>query len=182
METKRGTKIIQIILLDLIFILPLIYYCYNNKSVKKSLAEIGIKKINRKELIKKSVLIIAGLIAISLLVSVSSSLFGINDLTKVAETVKKISIKTPLLLFYFLTIRVISEEIFFRGFLVKKMGIFFSSVIFALAHFAYGSTTEIIGAFIAGLFLAYYFKKNNNLIPNIIGHMAYNAVILVMMS
>lgn len=181
METKRGTKIIQIILLDLIFFLPLIYYYYKKKSVKQSLAEIGIKKIDKTELIKKSVFLIGALIAISLLVSISSSFLGANDLEKVAETIEKISVKTPLILFYFLTIRVISEEIFFRGFLVKKIGVFFSSVIFALAHFAYGSIIEIFGAFIAGLFLAYYYKKNNNLIPNIIGHIAYNAVILVIL-
>ncbi len=183
MERQRGTKIIQkiiqITLLDLILIgVPLIYFYTKNHSIKKSFQELGIKKINRKNLIIKSIKLTATLIAIAFIISIISFFFGVNDLNKVTETVKQISIISPILLLYYMTIRVFSEEIFFRGFLVKKTGVLFSSLIFGLAHFMYGSLIEVIGAFAAGLFLAYFFQKNNNLIPNIIGHMAYNTITL----
>jgi len=185
MERKRGTKIIEkifsIALLDLILVfLPLLYFYRKNRSVKESFKELGIKKINKKELIKKSVSLTAGLIAIVFLVSITSFFLGVNDLDKVSETVKAITFVSPFLLIYYMTVRVFSEEIFFRGFLVKKTGILISSALFGLAHFMYGSVIEVLGAFLAGLFLAYFYQKNNNLLPNIIGHMAYNAISLMM--
>jgi len=171
----------QIISLDLILILfPLIYYYFKNHSIKKSFEELGIKKIDKKELTKNSIQILAGLIAIMFAISIASSLIQVNDLDKVNETVKTIVEVSPFLMLYYLVVRVFAEEIFFRGFLVTKIGIFGSSIIFGLAHFMYGSIIEIIGAFIAGLFLAYYFKKTNNLIPVILGHMAFNAVSLIL--
>ncbi|MBU2100154.1 CPBP family intramembrane metalloprotease [Candidatus Micrarchaeota archaeon] len=185
MEQKRGTKIIekiiQIVFLDLLLVfLPLIYFYRKNHSIKDSFKELGIKKIQIKELIKKSVNLIGILLAIAFLISIASTLIGVNDLNKVNEAVQAISTTSPALLFYYLTIRVFSEEIFFRGFLVKKTGVLFSSLIFGLAHLLYGSIIEIIGAFIAGLFLAYFYQKNNNLLPNIIGHMMYNAITLAL--
>jgi len=113
-------------------------------------------------------------------ISIIASLIQFNDLNKVNETVKTIIEVSPFLMVYYLVVRVFAEEVFFRGFLVKKIGIFGSSVIFGLAHFAYGSVIEVIGAFAAGLFLAYYFKKNDNLIPVILGHMAFNAIGLIL--
>ncbi|MFH1663918.1 MAG: CPBP family intramembrane glutamic endopeptidase [archaeon] len=185
MERKRGKKIIEKILqvtaLDLILVfIPLLYYYRKNKSVKKSFSELGIKRIEKKQLAKKSAEILGGLIAIVFIISLASSFFNVNDLGKVTETVKAITFTSPLLLLYYMTVRVTAEEIFFRGFLVSKTGIWVSSIAFGLAHFMYGSVIEVFGAFIAGLFLAYFFQKNNNLVPNIIGHMAYNAVSLLM--
>jgi len=184
METKRGTKIIQkifsIIFLDLILLLPLFYYYGKHKQAGKALSDIGIKRIDKKELTIKSLQLIAILFLIALSVSVFTSLLGLNDLQKVTETVKQIGQISPVVFLYYLTVRVLTEEIFFRGFLVKKTGIFFSAVLFGLAHFMYGSVTEVFGAFAAGLFLAYYYKKNNNLLPNIIGHMAYNAIVFLL--
>lgn len=185
MERQRGTKIIQkiiqIISLDLIFILiPVLYYYRKNKSIKKSFNELGIKRIEKKELLKKSCALIIGLMAITFFIGIASSLLGANDLNKVNETVVQIITVSPLLMLYYLVVRVFSEEIFFRGLLVKKTGVFFSSLIFGLAHFMYGSVIEVIGAFFAGLFLAYFYQKNNNLLPNVIGHMAFNAIGLIL--
>ncbi len=184
METKRGTKIIQkilsIIFLDLILLLPLIYYYGKHKRAGKALAEIGIKRIDSKELTIKSLQLIAILLLIALSVSFFTSLLGLNDLEKVTEVIEQIGRTSPIIFLYYLTVRVVTEEIFFRGFLVKKTGVFFSAVLFGLAHFMYGSITEVFGAFVAGLFLACYYKKNNNLLPNIIGHMAYNAVVFLL--
>ncbi len=82
------------------------------------------------------------------------------------------------MLWYFLTVRVFAEEVFFRGFLAKHAGALVSSVLFALAHFAYGSVVEVAGAFALGLVLAAAFGQNKNLVPNILAHFFYNLVFL----
>jgi len=84
----------------------------------------------------------------------------------------------PLLIWYFLTIRVFAEEVFFRGFLVKKIGVIPSSIIFGAAHFAYGSMVEVFGAFILGLILAKAFEENKSLFPNIFAHFFYNFIFI----
>ncbi len=185
MERQRGAKIIQrifaVISLDLIFILiPLAYFYLKNNSIKESFKELGIKKINKKELTKNLIQVLLGLIAIMFLISITATLINFNDLDKVDKAVKTIVEISPGLMIYYLIVRVFSEEIFFRGFLVKKTGVFFSSLVFGSAHFLYGSIIEVIGAFIAGLFLAYSYQKQGNLIPVILGHMAFNAVGLIL--
>jgi hypothetical protein len=185
MERKRGTKIIQviqIILVDSVLLSPLIYSCIKKKRLKEALKQMKIERMDRIQLTKKSIKLVLILMAIAFLVSVASSMGGVNDLEKVSETVKELNAVNPFLLLYYLTVRVTSEEIFFRGFLTRKTGVLVSSVAFGLAHFMYGSVIQVFGAFIAGIFLAHYFKENNNLLPNILGHMAYNAIGLILVS
>jgi len=74
---------------------------------------------------------------------------------------------------------VTAEELFFRGFLVKQIGVIGSSIAFAAVHVFYFSIGEVIGAFLLGLLLAYYFKKNNTLYPNIAAHIGYNLITLI---
>lgn len=75
---------------------------------------------------------------------------------------------------YLLVVRVFLEEWFFRGFLVKKTGVLFSSILFSIAHIGYGSYVELFGAFILGLVLAIYFKRIQNLWPLVAAHLLYN--------
>jgi uncharacterized protein len=102
--------------------------------------------------------------------------FGFSDLDLVTEKIKLLS---PFFIFYLLIIRVFLEEWFFRGFLVYKTNILFSSILFAIAHFGYGSIVEVVGAFILGFVLAYYYKKINNLYPLYAGHVLYNLFVIV---
>jgi uncharacterized protein len=72
------------------------------------------------------------------------------------------------------------EEWFFRGFLVSKTNVYISSFLFAIAHFGYGSYVEVVGAFILGLVLAFYYKKINNLWPLYISHLLYNSMVILL--
>lgn len=121
------------------------------------------------------------MIVFSLAISAIAFAAGQNDLEKVANSVDKIRQTAPLELAYFLVVRVAAEEIFFRGFLVKKIGIAGSSVIFGLAHFVYGSAAEVIGAIILGAILAVAFNENKNIYPNIAAHFLYNLVFLAVL-
>ncbi len=157
--------------------LPIAFLLSRKRNLKKTLQELGFGKINGLSLLKKSLLLFVALIISSIILSTAFGFFGLNDLNLVAESIKKISPIIPLFLMIVI-LRVISEEIFFRGFLVEKIGIVASSGVFALFHIGYGSIAEIIGAFALGLILAKAFQLNKNLYPNILAHAAYNAIAL----
>lgn len=74
----------------------------------------------------------------------------------------------------------ITEELFFRSFLMKKLGerynekngIFISSLLFALAHLP--NPEQVIIAFGGGLIASYFYLKRDSIIPAIIFHIAWN--------
>jgi membrane protease YdiL (CAAX protease family) len=81
-------------------------------------------------------------------------------------------------------IQPIAEEIFFRGFLLdkfknlfgKNIAIFFSSLLFGLAHLSYGNIYPAILTFIIGLLLAVLVVKTKNLYSSIIAHILFNLI------
>ncbi len=115
---------------------------------------------------------------VSLALSWALDALQVNDLEKVGSQVRGVREKNPLFLYYLLSVRVVAEEVFFRGFLVRKWGIGASSVAFALAHAFYGSLAEVLGAFVLGVLLAKAYTSYRNLLPNIFAHLAYNLAIL----
>ena len=127
--------------------------------------------------------LIGGLFAIIAAVILLNVIFyfaGIEQEDNVAEALKQLP---PYIILFGIVFAPISEELFFRGFLVDKIGIFFSSTVFALSHFAYGSIAEIIGAFTIGLILAYIYKKSQSILPVIGIHFLFNllSVIAIML-
>jgi membrane protease YdiL (CAAX protease family) len=80
-----------------------------------------------------------------------------------------------------LVIGVFLEELFFRTLLVPRIGVFFSALAFALLHLGYGSWAEIIGAFILGIVLGWYYKKHQDLFVNFYAHLLYNGVAVLFM-
>ena len=169
--------LIPVIFLDLLLILsPMAYFVAKKLNPLK---ELGFKKIPLKDFLKKFFLIYLNLMIFSIIIAAFATVIGINDLVKVEEAVQEILNLSPIFIAYLLVIRVLAEEIFFRGFLVNKFGIIPSSLLFGVAHIGYGSIAQIIGAFILGMILAYAFKKNQNLYPNIVSHTAYNLTILL---
>jgi membrane protease YdiL (CAAX protease family) len=125
--------------------------------------------------IKLLVLLLIGFFLFSLLFS----LLGLNDLEKVNQVIKEEIEKGIIQLIATLIVVLFIEELFFRVFLVKRIGIIPSTIIFAAAHYGYGSTAEILGAFFLGLILAYWYKKNNSLIQNYFGHLFYDIVAII---
>ena len=166
------------IVLDLLFILiPVGYFFFeskgdNRKRFKESLSKLGIKKLEKKDLVK-SIELLALMIAITLVVVFLGDLFGFQDTEKIAETI--MNLRTDyLLLLNLLIITVFAEEMFFRGLLVKKFGVLAAGLLFGLAHYGYGSITEVFGAAVLGIVLGYYYKKYDNLFIVYVAHAAYN--------
>ncbi|MFH1234128.1 MAG: CPBP family intramembrane glutamic endopeptidase [Candidatus Diapherotrites archaeon] len=181
-------------LLDILFLgLPLAWLWVEKKlkpplSKEKAgalLKELGLRKESLPETAKKALFLLGLMLAALLPLGLALTIFGFNDTGIVAETVKEI-IAVPWLAAYILLVRVPCEEIFFRGFLQKeigrlgpKIGIIGSSLLFALAHYGYGSIGEIIGAFALGALLAAFYYRSKNLTINILAHIAYNFIIFL---
>ncbi|MBU1120348.1 MAG: CPBP family intramembrane glutamic endopeptidase [archaeon] len=139
---------------------------------------MGLKFIGAKKLILLSIELILLLLIVSVVISLLANAFSVNDLQNVEGTISRLPVYVMV---YLLIIRVLAEELFFRGFLVNLIGVVPSSIIFAAFHFSWNSVIEVIGAFVAGLILAYYFKKNQTIYPNIIAHVCYNLLVIFWM-
>ena len=119
---------------------------------------------------------LGALFFLSIAISIIMAFAGFNDLDKVGEVVTALGKASPAFLAYLLIVRVIAEEVFFRGFLVKRIGWIGSTALFGIAHISYGSVTEVVGALVLGALLAKAYERNGNLLPNIVAHMFYNLI------
>lgn len=121
--------------------------------------------------LKATFFLFLALVVASFATSIFFTAAGINDIGNVISTISAMSV---FLLVYMVIIRSAAEEVFFRGFLVKRIGIIPSTVFFAAMHVGYGSIAEIVGAFVLGLILSYAISKNGTVLPNIVAHIFYN--------
>lgn len=122
-------------------------------------------------LLKETLFCLLITVFLSGLVSILVYFLGFSDIHKVAEKVQDFG---PLLIFMAVFFVPFSEELFFRAFLVDKVGIVLSALIFGLAHFSYGSVVEILGAFVIGLVFGYFYIRNRSVSQNILAHVIFN--------
>ncbi len=114
----------------------------------------------------------------SVFVSVSGS-SGMENM-EMPDFIKGDPVNNILLIAYVVFIGPITEEIFFRGAVMKgfnfasrKFAIVFSSVLFALFH---GNIIQGIIAFLLGIFFGYLDMKSGSLIPSVILHITNNGI------
>jgi len=117
------------------------------------------------------VIIFGILLAAAVVANMIIQAAGITDQDKVVGIVSGLPIYVVIMAF---TLGPISEELFFRAFLVPRAGVPVSTVMFALVHAAYGSIAELAGALFLGFVLAnaYYFLRDP--LPCIIAHALFN--------
>jgi len=168
-------------LLDIFFFLIPFYFVFlfdRITNLRQVFNSLGLKKIEIKLLIKHTLVIFVLLFTLSYIISFFSVLFNVSDLDVVGEVLLKFPLSIVIYLF---VVRVFLEEWFFRGFLTPRIGVIFSSLIFAIGHIAYGSIIQFLGAFVLGVFLARCYQKNKNLWPNVIAHSIYNLTIYLVL-
>lgn len=98
---------------------------------------------------------------------------GITDQGKIIEVVSGLPLYLIIISF---TLAPVSEELFFRAFLVPRLGIILSTIFFSLVHAAYGSIAEFAGAFFLGLVLGVAYMRLRDPLPCIIAHALFNAL------
>jgi membrane protease YdiL (CAAX protease family) len=95
---------------------------------------------------------------------------------------QKLGDMPPWLLLFAIIGAPLSEELFFRLYLVPRLGPVVSALIFGLSHLAYGSWFEIFSATAIGLVLSLHFYKFRNPIAIVVAHALFNVapVLLVL--
>lgn len=68
------------------------------------------------------------------------------------------------------------EETFFRAFLQPRLGLFVSTLLFALAHFNYGLPLMVVAVFTISLVFGMLFELRRNLLPCIVAHGVFDAI------
>lgn len=68
------------------------------------------------------------------------------------------------------------EELFFRGWLQKRVGLIVSTLLFALAHAGFGQPLLLVGVGVISLVIGFTFYRTKNILPGIIAHGVFDAV------
>ncbi len=147
------------------------------KDIRTTFASIGFPGSLKKNIIYS----VGGLLLVFItlfILAVVTTYLGLNDQEKILEKVGDLP-------FYILVFAVVfaplTEELFFRAFLVQRIGVLYSSLVFGIFHLSYGSVSEIIGAFFIGLIFAVIFKKSKSITPCLVIHTVYNLLAIIAM-
>ena len=176
---SSGAQSLLDILSSLAFPLTaIIYMMIRKKSGKEMVEQLGLSKkgLNLTSL-KYGLALFAALFLLEIGVDIFSNATGIS----LPTNVNVLLCGAPAYLLIFSAVGApIDEEIFFRGFMVPRLGIVASALIFGLLHYlSYASISEFIAAFVFGLLAGYVFKKLNSIYPTIFAHMGVNAFTIV---
>jgi hypothetical protein len=150
------------------------YFAARGRSAREMVAQLGLsrKGLNWRSLRWGLALFIAILI-MELAIGAFSDATGIS----LPTNTNLVFCGTPL---YFLVFSVVGapldEEVLFRGFLVPRIGIILSALIFAVLHAGYASYSEFAAALVFGLLAGYAAKRLQTIYPSIFAHLLVNAV------
>jgi uncharacterized protein len=157
----------------------LAFLAHRGKGPGEIVRELGL---SRDKISIKLLGIGALLFAIFLLLDLLVGIIGNITSTQINTNVDTIFGSAPLWVYIFISlVGPINEEILFRAFLVPRIGIILSALIFGILHAGYGSTfgVDMIAAFGFALVAGYVFKKTRSLYPSILAHMLVNLIAVI---
>lgn len=149
------------------------YLLAKGKTLRQAVASLGL---SRAGLTPKNMgiglLLFFAVLAIELALGIFQEVTGINLPTNTAA----IFAGMPA---YFLAFAVIvapfDEEVLFRGFLVPRIGIIASALLFGFLHLlSYWSVSEFIAAFAFGLMAGYTYRRTGSLYVGMLAHILVN--------
>lgn len=150
------------------------YLLSKGKTLKGIIGSLGLSKNAMSGRIAYAGLLLFMLIfLIEIIITFITALTGIQLPTnaQVFEATAPLAI-----LLFSVFIAPLNEEIFFRGYLVPRYGVFMPALLFAILHSGYASITEFTGAFVFGLLAGYVMQKTRSLYPSIIAHILVNGI------
>lgn len=159
-----------------IALLSVSMYFIWDKDLRTTLKKLGIPGNLKTNVIYTIGGFVALLATLALLLGVLGLLGIENDSEMVGEVIRGLPWFIPL---FAVIVAPITEELFFRAFLVPRVGVIGSSLLFGISHVAYGSTVEILGAFFVAIVFATMYKGSKSIIPPILVHFAYNLVSII---
>lgn len=177
--SQTSYSVVSSIALSLLFASVVFSYLLSKgKGVRDILHELGL---SRAGLSARNVAIGIALLIATLVFGAALQEFSAITGLPLPTNVQTLLAGMPLyfLAFTFL-VAPLCEEIMFRGFLVPRIGIVLSAVVFAIPHLlTYGSVSEFAAALFFGLLAGYVLKRTRSLYPSIIAHMLVNLLTVV---
>ncbi len=165
--------LLQILLPLFLLILPVALLFFERKKPKDFIKHLSLQPVYPKILFLDCLKLFAkAFVALCLLLTILS-FFGLVDTMKVVEVVRR---QEPLALLVAVSLGPFAEEVFFRGYLQKRIGVIITSVFFAFLHRGYGSVAEILAAFVVSVIFGHYVRKNKTVLPPFLAHSLYNAM------
>jgi hypothetical protein len=168
--------------IDLSLLFPFAVFSYllmKGERLKTIIDGLGL---SRNKLNYRSILLGLALFALIVLMEFLIGLFsqatGVQLPTNVAAVLNGMPIY--FLVFTFV-IAPIDEEILFRGFLVPRIGIIASALLFAVLHLTYLSVSQFVAAFVFGLLAGYFLKRNKSLYSTVLAHALVNLLTIAIM-
>lgn len=156
----------------LMLAIPIAPRLAKGEKIKFVLSELGFTPKHLHAQLKQGIILFAVSFAVIALEVAALAAVGVSD----AHKVEKALAQQPLsVLALVVLLAPVAEEVFFRGFLQKRVGVFIASAAFAGLHYGFGSAAEIIAAFTAALIFGGFVRRNNLLLPAIIAHALFNA-------
>jgi membrane protease YdiL (CAAX protease family) len=123
---------------------------------------------------------VAVLLALMVVAGAVWALYGENAVPKAPPAMIPFIAALPVLTRFMISLSAgFVEESFFRGFLQPRIGIFFSTAFFVLAHLSYGQPFMLIGIALLSLIYAFLVKWRQNLWPAIAAHALFDGVQLL---
>ena len=164
-----ATSLQFIDLATFIVALPLIIlaYMFQQDTLKETMTNLGlgIRSMSYSNIGMGVVLFVAMLIV----EFVSFAILNLYGMTAGSTNIYIFMAHSPLWFLFFVAIIVpIVIEVFFRGFLVPRIGVILSAVLFAAIYLAFDSVPLIVYALVFGLLAGYIFKRADTLYPTII--------------
>ncbi|MEO5644212.1 MAG: CPBP family intramembrane glutamic endopeptidase [Bacteroidia bacterium] len=170
----------------ILFWLPLLFiFIYARKAEGQKLLIWEEKKLLFWEYLVSAIAIFFALF-IGLLIIIAVLLqFGLERESSKFLKMLVIFRENPLLIFLTAATAGIVEELTFRGYMLPRMvnlfkspalGIIFSSLLFGLLHFSYGTVIQVVGPFFIGFIFALYYYKFRNIKILIICHFLWDVM------
>lgn len=154
----------------------------DNKSLKETLSYLKLTGRNIDSAFIWGAAVFITIFFAQIIIALFLSLLGVHLENPVAnEIAAALSIGSMV---FIAVVQSTSEEIFFRGFLLEKIGeysgyttaVFATAFLFGLAHMGYGRIYPILMPLIMGLLLGYVVVKTKNLFSSITAHITFNLV------
>ncbi|MGC8662722.1 MAG: CPBP family intramembrane glutamic endopeptidase [Candidatus Micrarchaeia archaeon] len=155
------------------------YLAHTGRNINEAAHELGIlQNLKLLKIISIGILFFMLILLLEVGITLISEIINIRIATNACDAITGM----PIWFIAFVSlIGPIDEELFFRGFLVKRIGIVPSAALFAVLHAGYGSSfgIDIIAAFIFGLVAGYIFKKTNSIYPSMLSHVLVNLIAVI---
>ncbi len=171
--------VLNVVVNLVVFVLPVLFYVsfVGHVGPSGALRELGLAPEGAARQLVVGLLVAAGfLAALVVLSSVLSRFIGIPDNPRAQDLANGLDVAGALVV---AAGAAVSEEVFFRGFLLPRVGLVAQALLFSLLHLSYVNVLEIVLTLALGFALGILRRRTGSLWGPIAAHFAFDFVELL---